>query len=558
MNTSPAHEADWRAEGIALFAGRFLVRPRAHFDESFPGYRMRVASGNGLSNPSWLACIDARLPKANGIARWCPLCLAEPDCYWREAWYSGNAACFRHQSWLTSICNTCRRQLRWKQARLTTCICGAQLYGDDLDGFSADLQSLLSAPNDSSIGALSIEERRSLARLLGALSQFGLQGKPLKKAARQTTCIEQVLVSDGASLIVDRTGCFNLLDRLRVPHANAGNLPLLSEVFPHLLAMLRKQLSEVACAWMLDLLDAYVAYSSQHGAPVLWERKGVSGRGTQPGRPKARSSTIASMLLQTGSAVPTRKTGAGRRKFLVSHADLEKMRNARSSLIRLKAAARYAGMSGERVRALAKANLVVAIGSHIDRKSIDRLLGSIAEAGIRSVHELDDPIGFSEALRLYVPVDASARFFSQIVSGVVRQAVEPNETPTLRTIFVDRRDVVALMQVFTEQGAQISIVEAARRLGVKQEVMYHLINVGLLRTRTGKLRRRVARVVEVDDLKKFADEFLPLSAVARTAGISVREAPGWAKQNGIEIVTGPSVDGGRQYWIRRPRSPNES
>lgn len=558
MMCKPTPEADWRKQGIALFAGRFLVRPSAHLDESFLGYRLRVASANGLSNPSWLDCVDTTLPKANGIARWCPLCLAEPYCYWREAWYSGNAACFRHQSWLASTCGTCRRMLRWKQVRLATCICGAQLYNDNIDAFSADLQNLLSAPYDSSVGAQSIEERWSLARLLGALSQYGLLGKPLKKASRQTTCVERLLVSDGAALIVDRTGCFNLLDRLRVPHPNAGNLPLLSEVFPRLLSMLRKQLSEAACAWMLDLLDAYVAYSSQHGVPILWERKGVSVGGAQPCRPKTRSSTIASMLSQTGSAVPTRQTGAGRRKFLISYADLENMRNKQRLLLRLKTAARYAGMSVERIRALAKANLIVASGSSIDRNSIARLLGSIAEASIRSVQELDDPIGFSEALRLYVPVDASARFFSQIASGVVRLAVEPNEIPTLRNILVARQDVVSLMRVSAQLGTQISIVEAACRLGIKQEVMYHLINIGLVRTLICKLGRRAARVVEVDELRNFAEQFLPLFTLAKATGISAREAPDWAKQHGIEIVTGPSVDGGRQYWIRRPREMNGS
>ena len=67
----------------------------------------------------------------------------------------------------------------------------------------------------------------------------------------------------------------------------------------------------------------------------------------------------------------------------------------------------------------------------------------------------------------------------------------------------------------------------------------------------GKLRRRAARVVDVDELNKFAEQFQPLRTVASAIGISAREAPVWARQHGIEIVTGPSVDGGRQYWIRR-------
>jgi hypothetical protein len=442
--------------------------------------------------------------------------------------------------------------LRWKQVRLVTCICGAQLQSDDIDGFSGDLRKLLSAPYDSSVGALSIGERWSLARLIGALSIYGLQGKPMKKASRQVEHIEQLLVSDGASLIADRSGCFGLLDRLRVLDADVRSLPLLSEVFPGLLAMLRKQLSEAARTWMLDLLDAYVTHSSQRGVPVLWERKRVSGSGSWAARPKTRSSTIASMLAQTGSVVPTRRTGGGRRKFLVSHAALENMRNTRRSLVPLKTAAQYAGMSADRVRALATAELIVAYGSHIDKRSIDRLLSTVAEASIQNVHEQGDLIGLQDALRFYVPVDTSARFFNQMVAGALRLAVEPNEIWTVRNIFVVRQDVISIMRASRPQATQVSIAEAARRLGIKQEVMYHLINIGLVTTRTAKLGRRAARVVDIDELQTFTAQFLPLVTVAKAMGISARDAPRWATQRGIEVVTGPSVDGGRQYWIRRP------
>lgn len=163
----------------------------------------------------------------------------------------------------------------------------------------------------------------------------------------------------------------------------------------------------------------------------------------------------------------------------------------------------------------------------------------------------EDPVSLADVLRLYVPVEASAAFFNRLLNGTVRLAFGPDKVPALREIFADRGEVVSAMQTLVESGSQISIVEAARRLGVKQEVMYHLINVGLFRTRMGKLRRRAARVVDIDDLQKFTEQFLPLFTVAKTMGISAREAPDWARLHGIEIVTGPSVDGGRQYWIRR-------
>ncbi|WP_031358500.1 hypothetical protein [Caballeronia sordidicola] len=156
-------------------------------------------------------------------------------------------------------------------------------------------------------------------------------------------------------------------------------------------------------------------------------------------------------------------------------------------------------------------------------------------ARVQDAPAFEDPVSVADALRLYVPVEASAAFFNGLVNGAVRLVFEQDKVPALRDIFADRGEVISAVHVPVESGSQISIVEAARRLGVKQEVMYHLINIGLVRTRTGKLQRRAARVVDVDDLQKFTEQFLPLFT-GETIGISTREAPGWARQHGIDGI----------------------
>ena len=553
MMFKPAPYAGWRSRGVALFAGRLLVRPSVRPGESFCGYRLRVAAANGLANPDWLVCVESGLPKMHGIARWCPSCLATDDGYWREDWRTGRAACLVHQCWLASACSTCRRTSRWKRVRFSTCTCGASLQETVADRLSAEVLKLVGGQTDSNAGLLSVDDRWGLASFLGALAEFGLQGKPLKKASRQTENVEQLLLTTGAPLITDQCACFELLDRLRAPPVGVKNVPLLSEAFPQLLTMLRKQLNDAQRRWMLDLLDRYVSCSRRNGSPVLWERKDSNGQadGELHSRRKTRNPAIANMLVQAGEIVPVRRTKSGRRKFAISDESLQRLQINRRSLIPLKTAARYAGMSSRRVQALSKAGLIASNGTRIDTRSFDRLLGNIATACSRSAAALEDPVSLAEALRFHVSVEASATFFTDLMDGVIHLVLKANKVPALRNIFANRGDVISAVQVSAEFSSQLSIVEAARRLGVKQEVMYHLINVGLIRTRTGKLRRRTARVVEVDDLRKFDEQFMPLVTVAKAMGISAREAPEWAGQHGVEIVTGPSVDGGRQYWIRK-------
>ncbi|WP_156954265.1 hypothetical protein [Paraburkholderia acidipaludis] len=398
-----------------------------------------------------------------------------------------------------------------------------------------------------------MEERWQLARFLGALSEYGLRGKPLKKASRQKDNVEQTLVTTGASLIADQSACLELLDRLRVPQAAANNVPLLSEVFPQLLTMLRKQLSEAARNWMLNLLDAYVARSSRAGSTLLWDQKhaGSQADGTSRRRPRARKPAILAALSQTGATAPVRRTRSGRQRFVISDADLQDLRKRQRALVPLKAAATHAGMSVRRMQALTKAGLITSTGIRINIGSVDRLLGKIQVACDGDTPVFRDPITVAEALRLYVPIDTSAAFFDRLMSGAIRLVRKPEKVPTLRGIFADRSAVISVVNTPREEGASISVVEAACRLRVKQEVMYQLINKRLIRSRMGKLGRRAARVIDVDDLLTFTEQFLPLFKVAKAMGISAREAPGWAGRHGIEVVTGPSVDGGRQYWIRR-------
>lgn len=532
---------------------RLLVRPSVRPDESFLGYRLRMAFANGFSNPGWLECANSRLPKTHGMARWCPHCLASSDGYWHENWCSGPAACLTHRCWLAAVCRACQRSLRWKHVRFLNCSCGALLQDVAVDTFSSELLELVSSVTGSNAVALSVGERWQLARFLGALSGYGLRGKPLKKASRQKDNVEQTLVTAGASLIADQSACLELLDRLRVPQVAANNVPLLSEVFPQLLTMLRKQLGEAARNWMLNLLDAYVVRSSRAGSTLLWDRKYAPGRagGISHGRPRARRPAILAALSQTGTTAPVRRTRSGRQRFVISDADLQDLRGRQRALVPLKAAATHAGMSVRRMQALTKAGLIVSSGVRINIDSVDRLLSKIQIACDGDKPVFRDPITVAEALRLYVSIDTSVVFFDRLMSGAIRLVRRPEKSPTLRGIFADRSAVISVVKTRGEERSSISIVEAARRLGVKQEVMYQLINKGLVRSRMGKLGRRAARVIDVDDLLMFTEQFLPLFTVAKAMGISARGAPGWARQHGIEIVTGPSVDGGRQYWIRR-------
>ena len=78
----------------------------------------------------------------------------------------------------------------------------------------------------------------------------------------------------------------------------------------------------------------------------------------------------------------------------------------------------------------------------------------------------------------------------------------------------------------TEAGAEriaggrslLAVPEFATAYGLKQEVVYHLVKVGLLRTVEDGIGRRAARFIEPAEATRFHSDVTSLADVARAAG----------------------------------------
>jgi len=86
--------------------------------------------------------------------------------------------------------------------------------------------------------------------------------------------------------------------------------------------------------------------------------------------------------------------------------------------------------------------------------------------------------------------------------------------------------------------------EAAKRLCLKQQVVYDLVRQGLLTTIQDDLPGR--RVTQVS-LEDFQANYVSLVEYAR----SLNRAPRWLLQTlSVRPVTGLMIDGSRQYFFR--------
>lgn len=126
--------------------------------------------------------------------------------------------------------------------------------------------------------------------------------------------------------------------------------------------------------------------------------------------------------------------------------------------------------------------------------------------------------------------------------------VDPNATG-LRRLRIGKEDVHRLVK---EKRAEVGIMtldEVAAYLRVKRQAAYEFVDAGLLRTCTPTLKR--GRVIARTEVEAFQARYV----IASQLGLDVGHHRGWAADQLISAgntpVSGPRVDGRRQYVFRR-------
>ncbi|MFV8624497.1 hypothetical protein ACNREE_08495 [Ralstonia pseudosolanacearum] len=188
----------------------------------------------------------------------------------------------------------------------------------------------------------------------------------------------------------------------------------------------------------------------------------------------------------------------------------------------------------------------------MDSESVSQLLRRFVENHCREHDSAElDSISVAEAFRHLVPVSRTVSFIEAVLCGRLGVFSEKAEVSRLDELFVSKRAVAEVVSASSADVSRLTICEAAETLEVKQEVMYHLVSVGLLKTSVAHIGRRTTRVIELAELERFRAEVEPLTSAAARAGVGFRSGLAWAKRRGLSLVSGPCVDGGRQYFVLR-------
>lgn len=546
MTTSQSSAKSVRAlgGGIEVLHG-LPVRPIRGQEESAQGHWLRVAYSNGLAEPTWL--LDSCHRRALSIVRVCPQCLASPSRYWAEDWKNRSKPfCRAHRQWLVDRCSGCDLMLRWNRVRFLACRCGKDLR--ELSATALSLQAV-QVLNEGSA---------SLAVLLwlGSLAQHGLTMKPLKRASRVTMSDVVEMAEDGAQIVAAWPHAFfEVLSRCRQDDVASCGLRSMNDAFPSFTRRLSKLRDGPWRDRIAKELGAYVAASHRSEAPIVGRNVPGDRHPTVAQIARGlgmRSTTLVAALDRLPAAPVARRTTAhGRSRRLILKEAIPQVRLLRADEISIKASARLIGLSVSRIKQLVDAGLLMQHRRRLSRQQVSNLLQSLLASGKAGTPAVD-ATSLRQVFRCAVPVRLTVQFVRSVLDRSLTISA-PVSAKRLTDCLISQalclRWVASLGR--TDDGL-LSIPMCAGMLGLKQEVAYHLVRVGLLpvyAVTTG--RGRTAQMTTAASVEQFKQRYEALVRLAADAGVDHRSAVNWAKERGIALVSGPSIDSGRQYFALR-------
>jgi hypothetical protein len=505
--------------------------------------------------------------------RICPACMEMQGwirLYWR---FRPFTACPEHGCVLMMLCPECKKFISYRSALLVRCSCGVRFSGVASRAEPGELRIArviaegLSQPSEMQLGEISVSLSTAqwvkLFQCLGSLV-------PLNYPKERMTLVETIEFN------IDRVrllGVVNLMDRwpdafMRYLGGLAADAPSgasLDQMFKPAYAVVNQQLSDQEFQFVRDAFYAalkihYRGSLSKRHRSLMPEL--VTGHRFQALAKVSRQTGVSRVGLKRMvecAAVPgyrSRPTPVvGREVITMDPADVTALVASASDYKCLKSAAALLGLKRSRLRQLVALGVLTA-ESHPewDRTShwffAGKTLQNLVER-LRSRSQQVPPangIEFKSILRFWrlAPLELKA-LMDALLAGPV--ALHLPEEAGMSAMLVDREQARAWLKAYRAEAVSwLTPTQAARVLGLKEQVVYELIERDLLGSKRTRSGRGWLNRIDPGELQAFRETYVSLATLAKAAGKAPRAL---LKIIQVVPVTGPTIDGTRQYFFRR-------
>ncbi len=574
-----------------------LLRPSPLEAEGPSSYRMRLADSNMLpfsaieqedmygveDDPTatqlclrWLCLQADKAAWLHRRARWCPRCLGDHG-FGRVGWELLFAdACTTCGSWLVDVCHQCGNPGTWHRPSMTRCRCNANLCDAPSSAapqavvrLSQSLEQLvLGLPETEmpELKRLSPQQCSRLVRLLGVYGSPQHARAPQKIATAEALDVSWTVSTVAAEMLATwPAGLHHMLERqskLAAGHANSGRLP---GVFGGFYRALYGTFKDPEFDWVRAAFEDYIAghWSGAMGRrnlrmpDSLWSRLNwvpISAAASQTGLSKQR---ISDLVAQKELQSARRTTASGREFVMIRQADIQALVSAGTDDVCLAEASSVLGVKRQRLSRLlpficadAKKSTLHGTPWLIPRDWVHKwteMLGALAE------HDTVPSwtISLDQLLR-YGPLDEQR--LCVLLRDVEARDFQPVGRHTnsvgLAGLLLHRDHLIE--RYGGQRSTILPIPDVAVRLGVKQEVAYALVNLGLLEVEIYTCGRRQAQGVSARSLEKFHTDYVLVANVAKSLGRSSRAVIKALTDDVIEPIAGPALGNCRQtVYLRK-------
>ena len=586
----------------------------AHRGESLIGYLHRLAYANALSGSDlirilrevdaeivqkWLAVQEnadiwsgmieeLRSPGTRPLRLWslrshryCSHCLHE-DGYWHASWgLSLVTSCPRHGIALRESCPACEQQLSLEAMRDNCCThCRSDIVdsgGSHRDAIAGELwvsREMERRLTSQNVARSHVAAHLPLAKFNELVLRLGVRGtpsgrrKPLKlEGATSLQVAAGVAAVAGQALQDWPNGFCQLIKRIQLARERPENWkiyqaigPLYSDIFRRLKGAEFDFIRTEFAAYIRDHWEGPVAKRNRNlGDEVVEHHRWLSVK--EASRVSTVDQALIQRLVDCGEvASRERRYQSGRILRTVDANDVLRFEPRLRSALTLSEAAKTLKLSESRVRQLIDGGVIVALGGSPDagaRWWID--LECIRQLGNTQRCLPSDTAKYVSIGHLAKHRIAGASEFVALIQavrdGLIKVSCMADGMLGVGMWLLDTRTVESWLVALQPASANISVVDAARQLGVKQEVAYALVRSGLLPSTKAVGARKSAHLVSPLEISRFQKRYVMGRELAKCFQTSPKLLPKRLAMLGFTPAAGPNVSGApcRQYVWRRTK-----
>lgn len=512
-------------------------------------------------------------------ARFCPQCLAESG-YWKTEWeLNFYDVCHKHQVWLVDQCSSCGNKLKWNRTQLSRCSCGSILNAEQSTACPAnmaDIANVMSAKilqQDNSTLPLvlqktDVEQTQRLIRYLGNYMSLAAGKNPLKMRQAGDLNHSWPVTSLAAEVIADWPNAFhNALTQLE-KHNRVDGRPSLNEVFGQAYHYVFKALKEKPFEELRHQFELWIN--------VAW-KGGIA----------KRNKRLTSTLMKQASWVPasvacdflgishqrldlliregtiegeTHISEKGRKFVMVRRDSLQLVKDHLFGLIDMTTAGKLLGLQKRRMRQLLTLVFTDAkkLGTSpsapwaVSRLEVNRLLELSINVGYVSIPD-EGCVSLGHVLRYWT---WSNEDIAGLITSVKSKEIIPvNLLDTVAGIaawnFKESELKNWKLKNLNGMGTWLTITQAAKILGIKEQVAYELVNLGYLQSEVMPKQVKRGTRIRKSIIDAFNQNYIFATKIAEAMSCSPRKVINHFANFGKKPLSGPMIDGARQVLYKR-------